>query len=320
MVCSATATRPPRITSGGVTESALPVLCLGEALVDLIGRRPGDRLAEVAPFSAHPGGVAANVSVIAARAGAPVALAGGAGDDPWGRWLRDHLAAEGVGLAHFSLVSGLDTALAFVAVDADGEPTYSLRGETTGAVMTTLEGHVETAVAGAAALLITTNTLVGGPERAVTMRAREAALAARRPVIVDANLRLGRWPSATEAIDCARAVVSGALLVRANAEEVALITGERSPERAAAALHAAGAELVVITLGRHGALLRGGARADVPGVNAARVVNTAGAGDALTGTLLAHLARSAYRPEAVVGGLPDAVAAAAAACARWGAV
>ena len=303
-----------------MTESPLPVLCLGEALIDLIGRRSGDRLPELGPFSVHLGGVAANVAVTAARAGAAVGLAGGAGDDAWGRWLREQLLAEGVGLSWFTLVSGLDTGLAFVAVDDEGEPTYSLRGEATGAVMATLDGRAEAAVHGAAALLITTNTLVGSVERAITMRARAAALAAARPVIFDANLRLGRWRSAAEAVDCARAVVSDALLVRANADEAALITGERDPERAAAALHAAGAELVVITLGPQGALLRGGARAEVPGVNATRVINTAGAGDALTGTLLAHLARSEFRSEAVASALPAAVAAAADACARVGAV
>jgi sugar/nucleoside kinase (ribokinase family) len=254
-----------------VTESPRPVLCLGEALVDLVGQRPGDRLPELGPFGAHPGGVAANVAVIAARAGAAVELAGGAGDEAWGRWLRDRLAAERVGLSLFTLLAGVETALAFVAVDARGEPTYSLRGESTGAVMDTLDDRVEAAVAAASALLITTNTLIGTAERVITMRARDAALAAGRPVIFDANLRLGRWPSAGEAVACARAVLPAAFVVRANAEEAELITGERDPERAAAALHDAGAELVVLTRGGEGAMLRGAVSADVPRVRPAAV-------------------------------------------------
>jgi sugar/nucleoside kinase (ribokinase family) len=292
------------------------VLCLGEALVDLIGQRPGERLPELGPFSAHPGGVA----VIAARAGAAVDLAGGAGDDAWGRWMRDRLAAEGVGLSLFTLATGLETALAFVAVDAHGEPTYSLRGETTGVVMATVADRVEAAVTAAAGLLITTNTLVGAAHRAITMRARDVAVATGRPVIFDADLRLGRWPTAAEAVACARAVLPAALLVRANAEEAELITGERDPERAAAALHDAGAELVVLTRGGDRAMLLGAACADVAGVSPARVVNTAGAGDALTGTLLARLALSGFAREAVAGALPEAVAAGTAACERRGAV
>jgi fructokinase len=97
------------------------------------------------------------------------------------------------------------------------------------------------------------------------------------------------------------------------------MTGEEDPERAALALLKAGAQLVVITLGSEGAILRGGLRADVPGA-ASRVVSTIGAGDVLTGILLARLAMSGFYPPAVAAALPEAVAASARACERWGAL
>ena len=91
-------------------------LCLGEALVDLICERPIQRLAEAESFVPHFGGAVANVAVVAARAGARVALAGGAGDDAWGRWLRDRLEDEGVDLSLFELIEGRQTPLAVVTV------------------------------------------------------------------------------------------------------------------------------------------------------------------------------------------------------------
>jgi fructokinase len=97
------------------------------------------------------------------------------------------------------------------------------------------------------------------------------------------------------------------------------MTGERDPEWAARALVKAGARLVVITLGPDGAILRGELRADVPGVPA-RVLSTIGAGDALTGLLLARLAATGFYPAAVAAALPDAVAESARACERWGAL
>ena len=60
--------------------------------------------------------------MFAARAGARVALAGGAGADDWGRWLRNRLEDEGVDVSLFELVEGRQTPLAVVAVAADGEP------------------------------------------------------------------------------------------------------------------------------------------------------------------------------------------------------
>jgi sugar/nucleoside kinase (ribokinase family) len=97
------------------------------------------------------------------------------------------------------------------------------------------------------------------------------------------------------------------------------MTGEEDPERAALALVKAGARLVVITLGPDGAVLRGELQADAPGVPA-EVVSTVGAGDALTGVLLGRLAVSRFYPPVVAASLPEAVAASARACERWGAL
>ncbi len=138
-------------------------------------------------------------------------------------------------------------------------------------------------------------------------------------MIFDPNLRLHRWRSRADAAASANACVPGALLVRANAAEAAVMTGEADPDRAACALVKAGAQLVVLTLGAQGALLRGAFRADVPGVPV-RVRSTIGAGDVLSGLLLAKLATSDFYPAAVADSLPDAVAASARACERWGAL
>ena len=294
-------------------------LCLGEALVDLICERPIDDLAQADAFSPHLGGVVANVAVTAARRGAAVALAGGAGDDGWGRWLRDRLRDEGVDVSRFSLIDGSQTPLAVAGVDADGEPTYEVYGQPLPTVVAALGDDVADVVVESAALFVSSNTLVGAEERSVTTRAIQAARAAGRPVVVDANLRLHRWGSPAEAADAVNACVPEALLVRANEEEAALMTGHRDVERAAAVLVDAGARTVVITLGPDGAILRGEAEADVPGVPA-RVVSTIGAGDVLTGTLLAALAAGGFTPAAVAEALPSAVEAGARACERWGAL
>ncbi len=211
-------------------------LCLGEALVDLICERPIDDLAQADSFSPHLGGVVANVAVAAARCGAPVALAGGAGDDSWGRWLRDRLRDEGVDVSRFALIDGSQTPLAVASVDADGEPTYEVYGQPLPTVVAAVGDDVADAVVESAALFVSSNTLVGAQERSVTMRAVEAARATARPVVVDPNIRLHRWGSPASAADAVNACVPGALLIRANEEEAALMTGEADPDRAAAAL------------------------------------------------------------------------------------
>jgi sugar/nucleoside kinase (ribokinase family) len=295
-------------------------LCIGDALVDLICERPIDTIGQADAFVPHFGGVVGNVAIAAAGAGARVSLLGGVGDDPWGRWLCSRLAAAGVDLSRFMLLAGRQTPVAFVAVRADGEPTYVVYGADLGSVTYLRDVDLEQAVEQAAALFITSNTLVDEDERAVTMRARELALSLQRPVIFDPNLRLHRWAMASDAAASANACLPGALLVRCNLDEAIVMTGEDDPERAALSLLKAGARLVVITLGADGAILRGELRADVPGVEPARVLSTIGAGDVLMGVLLARLAATGFYPAAVAAGLRDAVAAASAACGRWGAL
>ena len=310
------AAEPPR----SAAEPARSLLCLGEALVDLICERHVQSVAQADCLVPHFGGAVANVALLAARAGARVALAGGVGDDDWGRWLREQLQDAEVQLSWFELIDGLTTPMALATVDDAGEARYTIYGETIGSVVHALRNRLEEAVDASAGLFISSNTLVGEDERDVTMRARELMLERRRPVVFDPNLRLHRWRSRADAAASANACVPGALLVRANAVEARLMTGEDDLERAALALLKAGARNVVITLGADGALLRGKFRADVPGVPAARLLSTIGAGDVLTATLLARLAASAWYEPAIAAGLRDAVAAAARACERWGAV
>lgn len=296
-----------------------PILCLGEALVDLICERAVDRVSEADAFVPHFGGAVANVAVVAAREGAGVALAGGAGDDDWGRWLRDRLADERIDLSLFELIEGEQTPMAVIIVGRDGDARYQIYGEAIATVVHALGDRLRQAVSSSAALFISSNTLVSGPERKITMRAREVALQDDLPVIFDPNLRLHRWPSRADAAASSNACVPGALLVRANHAEAALMTGEDDPERAALALVKAGARLVVITLGARGAILRGEVRADAPGVGA-NILSTIGAGDVLTGVLLARLALTGFYPAAVAASLGEAVAASARACERWGAL
>lgn len=294
------------------------VLCLGEAIVDLVCERPVSSLDEADMFVPHFGGSVANVALMAARAGARTALAGGVGADEWGGWLRGQLERAGVDLRHFKLIEDMPTPLALATLDHAGTPTFRLYGETVATVVNALWGVVEQAVEESGGLFITSHTLVGAAERQVTMRAREQALALERPVIFDPCLRLHRWSSRTDAAASANACLPGALLVCANAAEARLMTGEDDLERAALAIRKAGARNVVINAGHEGAMLRGKIALDVPYVPS-RVVSTIGAGDALVATLVARLQITGFYEPAIAAALKEAMSVAAQARERWGA-
>ena len=302
-----------------MSTSPRPVLCLGDPMVDLVCEAHIGSLEQAAAFTPHLGGAVSNIAVTAARAGAPVELLGAVGADAWGSWVRGRLEAERVGVRWLAAREDVATSLAFVSVDRSGEATYTLAGGEPAGVGRLDEADLAAAVEGAAGLVLGSNSLVGAEERAASMRARELALEQGIPVVLDANLRLHRWRSRADAAASTNACVHDATLVRVSASEAEILTGEEDPERAASALLKAGARAVVVSLGADGAMLRGAVRisADAPETE---VRSTSGAGDVLTGTLLARLALSGWYLPAAAAGLRDAVARASLACARWGAL
>ena len=297
-----------------------PVLFLGETLVDLICERPLESWSEADSFVPHCGGAPTNAAIVCARCGADVALAGGAGDDHWGRWLEERLRAERIDLRWWKRLPGVQTGVAFDVIDLQGVPDFFIYGHGIEPALEALEPELEEAITSCAALELGSNTLVGKHERAVSQRARELALAAGKPLIVDVNLRLNRWDSPAQAVNFVLSLCAGALLVKVNREEAQLLSGESDPARGAEALCAdLGARVVVVTLGADGALMRGETQAEAKGL-AANVVDTTGAGDALLGVLVAALAGSGFDLAAAAGALPLAVTTAAHSTERYGAV
>jgi fructokinase len=307
---------------GAVAAERMPTLCLGEAMVDLICERAGVSFADADRFSPHPGGVTANTAVFAARAGAPVAIAGAVGGDTWGRWLRRRLVAEGVDVTLLQLRDREATQLALVALDADGEPEYRLHPGAAAPLAGITPALLDDAVARSGALLITSNTLSETAERSLTMHARACARAHGTQIVIDCNLRAHRWPSEQDAVAALLECVPGAALVRANAAEAMALTGEREPDRAAEVLAYRAGGLVVLTLGPDGVIVRSPSGRGFSGrVRAVPVRSAIGAGDAFTGTVLAAVGRDrGDEVEAAIrAALPEAIRTAARACETWGA-
>ena len=296
------------------------IVCLGEALVDLICERRLESLTEADCFSPHFGGALANVAVAASRTGAEVALAGAAGDDEWGRWLADRLQREGVDLSYFELLAAEQTPVAFATFDGGGEPAFQIYGDAIEVAVEAVAPRLEPALDGAAALVFGSTTLATAGEREVTLRARELALAGGARVCFDPNIRPNRWGGDAEAAASAsRELIAGSYMVRANRLEATAIAETDDPRTAAEEIAALGAELAVVTLGAEGALIRGACEAELA-APAVDVVSTLGAGDAFMGTLVAGLALRGWDATRAGEALEPALAAAADACTRWAAL
>src|ERR1700722_2514946 len=109
-----------------MAHTAKPVLVIGSLNMDLVARcehlpRAGQTVFGTDFFTA-PGGKGANQAVAAARLGARVAMAGGVGDDPFGRDLVAGGRRDGVG-SDAMLAVAHPTGTALITIDAEGANT-----------------------------------------------------------------------------------------------------------------------------------------------------------------------------------------------------
>ncbi len=266
----------------------LDVVCLGEALVDLLPERRG-RLEDCDRFEACAGGAPANVATGLARLGIPVAFRGVLGDDPFGRMLARKLEAEGVRCA-FRLTRERPTGMWFVALDARGERTFFSPNARFSADKLVRPDDVDPALLGRASWLHVGSSAHVLPEGQAALR--EAVAAARTlgmRVSFDPNVRAHLWDDLGALRRLCAEVVPACTLVKLSEDEAEVVTGEADPARAAARLAALGVPLACVTLAERGALVRRGE--DLLHVPAERVevVDTTGAGDGFVAGLLAAL-------------------------------
>jgi fructokinase len=303
------------------------VLCLGEALVDLVSEAPVDRLVDSRSFVPRFGGSQANIAVGAARFGARAVFGGRAGTDPWGRWLHESLEREGVDASLFQLTGAVETPHAFVALSSEGEPEFSFFGGSKAGCLPSADQLSGFLADGPGVLVFSSDTLIAEPDRESLLDLKRHALADGWRLLFDPNLRAGRWVEEAVMHEVALGAIEGVSVVKANAAEALTLTGSNDPAAAALSLRSLGADAALVTTGADGAILARDDRAPepVPAVPT-RVVDATGAGDAVGAVVAATLAQGGELTAAVVGvamevagrvvaergalgGLPDAVEA-----------
>ena len=168
------------------------ILCLGEAIVDLVCERELDSPADADAFRPCFGGALANVAVSVARSGAESSSSAGSATTRsatgWRMgWPRRASAPR---RSHSSPASERRSPSSPSTATASPTSTSTTRGSQ----HVLLRGASSRARAGGRRrLAFGSNTLVGERERELTMRARRLALDRGIPVMFDPNLREHRW-------------------------------------------------------------------------------------------------------------------------------
>jgi fructokinase len=269
----------------------LDVVCLGEALVDLLPDRRG-KLRDCEKFEVHSGGAPANVAVGLARLGLRVAFRGVLGDDELGHLLLRKLGAEGIE-CRFRLTTAARTGVWFVALDERGDRTFfTPTGSGSADKLIEVADVDRAALERSAWLHCGSSAHVQPGGQAALKAAVRAAREAGARVSFDPNVRAHLWEDPRELRALCDDVLPLCDVVKLSAEEAEACTGVSGVEDSARYLAALGVKLACVTLGPDGAHVRRGADAFHVPAPRVDVVDTTGAGDGFVAGLLSRLARA----------------------------
>jgi fructokinase len=295
--------------------SRLPVVVVGEALVDVVVPTEGE------PTSAV-GGSPLNVAVGLARLDVPALLITRVGDDEHGRWVAEHVAESGAELAATSVVPGSRTSTATAHLDEEQAARYEFD------LVWDLDHHV----------LPEARALHVGSLGAALLPGRQAVLDLVRQaqendlfVSYDPNVRPAfvtdpeaTWRDVVE-------IASRTRLVKVSDQDLQVLRpGVPLADLARELLAGGTTELVVVTHGPEGASAYAPDFTVHQPAPEVEVVDTVGAGDSFTAALLAILdgwdvpldgtgALDAMDEDRVALLLRGAMTAAAVTCSRRGA-
>lgn len=294
----------------------------GEALMDVfVERQTPTGLA----LDARIGGSPLNVAIGLARLGRQVEFVGALSRGFMGDRLALALETEGVGLAHVLRVDA-PTTLGMVGLDAQGSASYAFYGE--GCADRILhEADMPTPGSQVQALHFGSYSMVVEPVATAHRKLIERERGAR-VIAYDPNVRLNVEPDLSRWVETVNWMARRAHLLKISAEDLSLLKPGVPSMKAASEWLGAGASLVVVTHGGHGAV--GYSAAGTVGVLApsVAVADTVGAGDTFQAALLCWLSEQGLLTPAGLAGLQSpqlkkalefAASAAAITCSRRGA-
>jgi fructokinase len=268
------------------------VLCIGEALIDMICTDRGTNLSKGQNFLKKAGGAPANVAAAIAALGGDVDMAAKVGNDPFGVHIIELLKEMGVDTKWVLQDEKHFTTFAFVSLMEDGERDFYFNrgadGQLSSKDLSGLNLSEYSIVHFGSA-----TCFLPGPLQSAYLDLLEQSKKAGVIICFDPNYRHLLFPNNTKSfIEQCWPFIEQAHFFKLSDEEAILITGCDTVQHAAAALRKKSKAIFTITMGKEGTLLSMGDHLEMIGSIAINPVDATGAGDAFVGAVLFQLIES----------------------------
>ncbi|HPH37217.1 MAG TPA: carbohydrate kinase [Sediminibacterium sp.] len=274
----------------------MKILCIGEALIDMICTNKGMTLAKGSDFLKKTGGAPTNVAAAIAALGGDVELAAKVGKDPFGKQLIQTMESFGVGTHAMLEDPNHFTTFAFVSLMHDGERDFVFNRGADGQLSIDDVDAINLNNVGIIHFGSATGFLPG-PLQAAYLHLLQKALHHKIYISFDPNYRHLLFPNNTDSfVSQSWHFLRNCNFFKVSDEEAMLLTNTATLEDATAFLLKETSGVFTITLGKDGTLLGLNGKQYIIESIPVKPVDTTGAGDAFVGAVLyqlSHLDQSA---------------------------
>lgn len=267
-----------------------PVVCFGEVLIDFQPVASAGA-SHAQTFQQHAGGAPANVAVAVATLGGKAEFVGMLASDMFADFLLDSLRRAHVGTTHVQRTGTAPTALAFVALDAHGERSFSFYRPPAADLLFDADALAIDAFQDASVFHACSNSLTEAPIAQATLDCMQRARNANVLVSFDMNLRPALWPRDIDPAPRIWSALALADVVKLSAEELAFLAESKGSEHAALeAIWSGHAQLVLVTDGAQPVHWHVRAARGTLDTFPVEAIDSTAAGDAFSGGFLFALA------------------------------
>ncbi len=263
----------------------------GELLVDLVADDRDVPLAEVRSFTKFCGGAPANVAANMQRLGVRSTIVSRVGRDGLGTFLIDELVARHLDTRYISRDPSAPTSMVVVTAGKTPPEFVAYRHADTRLAPDDIP---ETLIRDCRIFHTTAHGIARTPTRDTILAAFRLAHERGTWTSFDPNYAESFWPDRDEARSVIREFLACATFCKPSLDDCERLFGSQPVERHLETLHAWGAERVILTLGKHGAVFshRGEAPRRFDAIAPPKFVDPTGAGDAFTAGMFAAYLRT----------------------------
>ena len=271
------------------------ILCIGEALIDMICTDKGMALSNGQHFLKKPGGAPTNVAAAIAALGGSVELAAKVGADPFGKYLIDVMQSFGVSTKWVLQDETFFTTFAFVSLMENGERDFYFNRGADGQLS---RQEVEDIDLNEFSIIHfgSATGFLPGPLQAAYQGLLQKALQNDIFISFDPNYRHLLFKNDTQTfIDQSWNFLDCCHFFKVSDEEAMLITGGITLNDAVDILLEKTKAAFAITLGKDGTMLGLNGKTEIIKSIPVNPVDTTGAGDAFVGAVLYQLSEYSFK-------------------------